>query len=80
MPTCQIENADGATITTGLLVDEVSEVLDIANEMVEPTPQFGGSVDTSFILGIAKAGEKVIMLLDETMVLTADELSALSKS
>ena len=76
----QIENAEGSTVTTGLLVDEVSEVLDIVDEMVEPTPQFGGCVDTSFILGVAKATEKVIMLLDETLVLTADELSSLSKS
>jgi purine-binding chemotaxis protein CheW len=74
----QIEDAGGGVVTTGLLVDEVSEVLDITDEMVEPTPQFGSSVDTGFILGVAKAAETVVMLLDVNMVLTADELTSIS--
>ena len=52
------------TVTMGIIVDEVSEVLDIAAEQIEPSPEFGAAVDTAFILGMGKVGKKVIMLLD----------------
>ncbi len=64
-------------ITMGAIVDEVSEVLDISGEQIEPPPEFGTTVDTAFILGMGKVGKKVIMLLDVDRVLSAKELSAL---
>ncbi|MCH7870696.1 MAG: purine-binding chemotaxis protein CheW [Planctomycetes bacterium] len=58
----------------GIIVDTVSEVLDIAGENVEPPPAMGGSVDTSFILGMGKVGDAVKILLDIDKVLTTEEL------
>ncbi len=58
----------------GIIVDTVCEVLDIKGENVEPPPAMGGSVDTSFILGMGKVGEAVKILLDIDKVLTTDEL------
>jgi purine-binding chemotaxis protein CheW len=58
----------------GIIVDTVCEVLDIQRENVEPPPSMGGSVDTSFILGMGKVGEEVKILLDIDKVLTTDEL------
>jgi len=58
----------------GIIVDTVSEVLDVANENVEPTPEMGASLDTSFILGMGKVGEEVKILLDIDRVLSRDEL------
>jgi len=58
----------------GIIVDTVSEVLDIAGENVEPPPAMGGAVDTSFILGMGKVGDAVKILLDINKVLTAEEL------
>ena len=58
----------------GIVVDTVSEVLDIAGENIEPTPSMGGSVDTSFILGMGKVGEVVKILLDIGKVLSTDKL------
>lgn len=63
----------------GILVDTVSEVMDIPAEAIEPPPTFGAHVDTAFILGMAKAKEQVIILLDIDRVLSAEELSALSE-
>lgn len=45
-------------VTMGILVDEVSEGLDIAAEKIDPPPGFGSSVDTRFILGIAASRKK----------------------
>ncbi len=44
---------------------------------IEPPPQFGASVDTQFILGMAKAGDGVKILIDIDCVLSVEELSAL---
>jgi purine-binding chemotaxis protein CheW len=56
----------------GIIVDRVCEVLDIAQENIEPSPDFGASIDVDFILGIGKSGGKVSMLLDIQSILTED--------
>ena len=60
---------------TGIVVDHVSEVLDIAAEAIEDAPQFGSTVDTAFILGMGKIGETVKILLDINKVLGGEDLS-----
>ncbi len=66
-------------LTMGVLVDEVLEVLSIDAAQIEPTPSFGAdAVDTSFILGIGKAADRVIFLLEIGRVLSEDEASQLA--
>ena len=66
-------------VTMGIIVDEVSEVLNVAAEQIEPPPSFGASVDTDFILGMGKIGQKVVMLLDVDKVLSAGEITTVSQ-
>ena len=61
-------------ILMGIIVDTVQEVHDIPTGEIEPPPQLGSSVDTSFILGMGKVDDKVKILLDIDRVLTTDEL------
>lgn len=70
----EISRADDA-ISTGVVVDRVQEVLDIAGEQIEDPPSFGSSVDTDFILGMGKIGESVKILLDIDKVLGEADLS-----
>jgi purine-binding chemotaxis protein CheW len=56
----------------GIIVDTVSEVLDISGQNIEPPPVIDGSLDTSFILGMGKVGEAVKILLDIDTVLAGD--------
>jgi len=58
----------------GILVDSVSEVVDIPAARIEPPPAFGGSISTDFILGMGKAQNKVKILLDIARVLSQEEL------
>ncbi|HNU31868.1 MAG TPA: chemotaxis protein CheW [Sedimentisphaerales bacterium] len=60
---------------TGIIVDRVQEVLDIDCKDIEEAPQFGVSVSTDFILGMAKVGESVKILLDIDKVLGREELA-----
>lgn len=62
------------TVNTGIVIDEVREVLEIPAGDIEETPGFDIGIDTSFIMGIAKTGEKVKMLLDISNVLSSAEM------
>jgi purine-binding chemotaxis protein CheW len=69
-----------ATVQVGIVVDSVSEVLNIKQDEIEDTPTFGTSLNTDFILGMAKMEGGVKILLDIDQVLTGDELSLLEKA
>jgi purine-binding chemotaxis protein CheW len=70
----------GTDIVIGIVVDSVSEVLNIRGEDIEDTPTFGTSLNTDFILGMAKMEGKVKILLDIDQVLGAEDLDALAKA
>jgi purine-binding chemotaxis protein CheW len=74
----QISNGN-QNITTGIIVDEVYEVLDINGEQIEEPPSFGADVDTAFILGMGKVDEKVVSLLDIDKVLTGEDLTVVEQ-
>lgn len=61
----------------GIVVDSVSDVLDVTPEEIKPSPDFGGSVNTEFINGLATVNDHMVMLLDIDKMLTSDEMSAL---
>lgn len=65
----EIHGQDGRPLSTGIVVDRVSEVLNIAGENIEDSPEFGGAVDTDFIFGIGKVGKSVKILLDIDKIL-----------
>ena len=65
---------------TGIVVDHVQEVLDIKGQDIEDSPQFGGSVDTSFIMGMGKIGDTVKILLDIDKVLAGENLDGLGSN
>jgi purine-binding chemotaxis protein CheW len=67
----------GRKLSIGIVVDRVSEVLNIAAETIEDAPAFGTAVDTDFILGMGKIGEAVKILLDIDKVLTAADVERL---
>jgi purine-binding chemotaxis protein CheW len=71
-----VETSQGdRSLSTGIVVDRVQEVLDIAGKDIEEAPEFGSSVNTDFILGIGKVGECIKMLLDIDKVLSGTNLS-----
>ena len=61
-------------IPIGIVVDAVSEVVNIKGQDIEDTPTFGARIDTGYILGIAKTEDGVKILLDIDQVLSAREL------
>ena len=58
---------------TGIIVDEVCEVLDIESGQIEPAPAMGGDVSTEMILGVGKVADKVVLLLDGARVMQFEQ-------
>jgi purine-binding chemotaxis protein CheW len=71
-------NVGQEIVVTGMVVDAVSEVLDIADSQIEAAPSFGAGVSTDFILGIGKIKNGVKILLDIDKVLDIDELFSIA--
>jgi purine-binding chemotaxis protein CheW len=69
--------ANESCILIGIVVDAVSEVLNIKAADIEETPNFGNRLQTDYILGMAKAGGGIKILLDIDRVLRNSELDAL---
>ena len=59
----------------GLVVDAVSDVLNIAESNIESAPDLGVDADTSFLTGIAKSGERLITLLNMDKLVDVDRFS-----
>ncbi len=68
------------TVRIGIVVDSVSEVLNIKAGEIEEAPAFGARLDTDFILGMAKTegGVKILLAIDR--VLSTQEVSVLEKA
>ncbi len=67
----------GAKIA-GLVVDAVSDVLNIPASDIRPAPDFGSRTDTRFITGMANSGDKLAVLLDVDRLLGDEELAAVA--
>ena len=78
----EVSDENGAEhFQMGVIVDSVSEVLNIARDDIEPAPKFGDGLSTEYILGMGKVSdddrEKVIILLDIDKVLTESEIESI---
>ena len=63
-----------------ILVDSVSEVLNIKAADIEETPSFGTRLNTEYILGMAKAGGGIKILLDIDKILSSEEIKVVDRA
>lgn len=61
----------------GVMVDSVSEVLEIMPQDIRPAPSFGARIRADFISGMGKQGENFVIILAQSKVLSIDELAML---
>jgi purine-binding chemotaxis protein CheW len=62
----------------GIVVDAVSEVLEVSSADIEPAPSFGAKIRADFIDGMGKIGGKFVIILSIQKVLSVDEIAALA--
>jgi len=70
---------DVSGMLMGIVVDTVSEVVDIDSSCIDETPSFGVALNMDYILGMGKVGNKVKILLEIDKVLTSEELREMNK-
>ena len=63
----------------GVVVDAVSEVLEIPQSEIEPPPAFGAKIRTDFITGMGKVSGKFVIILNVAKVLSTEEIAILTK-
>jgi len=74
MVVLQLSSSD-SPFTVAFLIDEVKEVTRINEESIEDVPEFGASLDVSFLMGVAKINDTVRMLLDIDKLFSLEELN-----
>ena len=60
-------------LTIGMLADAVSEVLEIADQAIEPPPAFGTNIRVDFLVGMAKLDDRLALVLDIDSILSPAE-------
>ena len=73
----EIESPKGSQ-EMGIVVDAVSEVLEISHDDIEPPPEFGSRIRTDFIKGMGKIEGKFVIVLDLNRVLSVDEVAVIA--
>ncbi|KPW90936.1 Chemotaxis protein CheW [Pseudomonas syringae pv. cerasicola] len=76
----EASSEDGQPQDIGLLVDNVSAVLEIPASQIEPPPNFGARIRADFISGMAKVDGKFVIVLEFDRVLSIDEMSSLAEA
>lgn len=73
------DDAGGTTHDIGIVVDAVSEVLEIPKSEIEPPPTFGAKIRADFIAGMGKVAGKFVIILNVQRVLSVDEMATLAQ-
>ena len=76
----EVENGDESKQDIGVMVDSVSEVLEIPRSEIEPPPAFGARIRVDFMHGMGKVAGKFVIILDANKVLSVEELSMLGQA
>ena len=70
---------NGEKSELGLMVDAVSEVIDIAPASIEPPPQFGTSIQRDYIRGLGKVDGEFVIILETDRALNIDDMALLAE-
>jgi len=70
---------EGEKLELGLMVDAVSEVIEIPDAHIEPAPQFGASIRRDFIRGMGKVDGEFIVILEPERALDIEDMALLTE-
>ncbi|WP_350282302.1 chemotaxis protein CheW [Nitrosomonas sp.] len=73
-----ILNLSGRVI--GIVVDGVSDVINLSTEQLRPAPEFGGVIDTEYIIGLGTMEERMLILVDIEKLMSSSEMGLLEQT
>ena len=68
-----------ANRVVGMVVDSVSDVLQMEAQQIRPAPEFSGALDVSYVMGLAAIGERMLILVDIEKLMTSDEMQLIDR-
>ena len=71
---------EGERVELGLMVDAVSEVVEIPSDQIEPPPSFGGAVKRDFIRGMGKMGSRFVIVLEPDKAFDIEDMARLAEA
>lgn len=80
--TCVIifdSNYEGEKVQLGLMVDAVSEVIDISSAQIEPPPQFGSTIQRDFISGMGRVNGAFVVIIEPDRALNIDDMAFIAQ-
>lgn len=63
----------------GVVVDGVSDVLTLTPEQIKPAPEFGGTFDTQYLLGLGTVDDRMLILVDIEKLMVSNEMELIEK-
>ncbi|CAG7856977.1 Chemotaxis protein CheW [biofilm metagenome] len=63
----------------GMVVDGVSDVVDLPGEQIHAAPEFGASLDTKYLRGMATVDERMVILVDIERLMSASDMALIAK-
>jgi purine-binding chemotaxis protein CheW len=63
----------------GIVVDSVSDVMELASEQVKPAPALSGSGEDSYIVGLGSVGDRMLILMDIERLMSASDMALVQK-
>lgn len=66
--------------TVGMVVDSVSDVIDLRPEDLKPAPEMGTAVGTDYLIGLGTIDERMIILVDIDSMMSSSEIGLLDKA
>ena len=58
----------------GMVVDGVSDVIDLAPDQIKPAPEFGSTIDTKYVMGLGTVDERILILVDIEKLMTSSDM------
>jgi purine-binding chemotaxis protein CheW len=72
-------NVEGEKVLLGLMVDAVSEVIEIPMTQIEPPPQFGTIIKRDFIHGMGKVDGEFVVILEPDRALDVEDMALIAE-
>lgn len=63
----------------GMVVDGVSDVIELTPEQIHPTPELGTGIDTQYIVGLGSVEERLVILLDIEKLMSAKDMALIER-
>ncbi|SDS01604.1 chemotaxis protein CheW [Pseudomonas oryzae] len=73
-----VVNVSGRVV--GVVVDGVSDVLSLTPEQIKPAPEFGLSLSSDYLSGLASLEDRMLVLVDIDRMLTSEEMALVERS